>query len=170
MLTTRFGECGLILHPDKTWIVYCNEIRKGGYPLTQFDFLGYTFRKRRVKRKSDNKLFMSFTPAVSKTTLNAMKDRIRKQRYGKKSEMSIDEIAQEFNPVIRGWINYYGHFNRSSLYPMCRYFNHTINRWARRRFKKLKRIGRATSWIETLYKHNPHLFAHWKIGMRGAIA
>ena len=51
-LAARFKECGLSLHPDKTKIVYCREkYRKGIYPITQFDFLGYTFSQKAGKEK-----------------------------------------------------------------------------------------------------------------------
>ncbi len=65
MLTERFMECGLSLHPDKTKVVYCSKrSRKSDYPNLEFDFLGYTFRKRLAKRKSDNTLFLNFTPVI----------------------------------------------------------------------------------------------------------
>lgn len=51
-LDARFTDCGLTLHPDKTKIVYCmDESRRGAYPAYKFDFLGYTFRPRRVSNK-----------------------------------------------------------------------------------------------------------------------
>src|SRR5215210_4116284 len=63
-LAVRLAECGLELHPAKTRIVYCKDgSRKGQYPNTQFDFLGYTFRARVVKNRKRNSLFVNFTPA-----------------------------------------------------------------------------------------------------------
>ncbi len=51
-LDARFTDCGLTLHPDKTKIVYCmDESRRGAYPTYKFDFLGFTFRPRRVSKK-----------------------------------------------------------------------------------------------------------------------
>lgn len=163
-LTERFKECGLVLHPDKTKIVYCKENRrKGFYPIKQFDFLGFTFRKRWVKKKADNSFFLSFTPAVSKTSLNAMRNKIRIQRYGRKSTMSIEEIAKEVNPILRGWINYYGRFNRSSLYPLFNYFNQILVKWAMRKFKKVHVRNNAGKLIALIRKQKPTLFAHWQI-------
>ena len=41
VLDRRFAECGLVLHPEKTKVVYCKDTnRKGEYPICQFDFLG----------------------------------------------------------------------------------------------------------------------------------
>jgi RNA-directed DNA polymerase len=171
VLIQRFKECGLELHPDKTKIVYCKEkLRKGCYPNTQFDFLGYSFRKRWVKNMKDNSLFMSFTPAVSKSSLNTMRDKIRERRFSKRTEMSIEQIADEFNPVLRGWINYYGRFNFTGLYPMFRYFNSILLRWARRKFKNAKGRVKAAGIIRMIRKDRPLLFAHWKFSMGGFVA
>src|ERR1700760_4678423 len=69
-LQARLAECHLEMHPTKTKIVYCkDENRKGTYPDVQFDFLGYSFRPRLVRRSRDNTLFWGFNPAVSASAL-----------------------------------------------------------------------------------------------------
>ena len=162
MLTERFRECGLSLHPDKTKIVYCSKrSRKGDYPNLEFDFLGYTFRKRLAKRKSDNTIFLNFTPAVGKRSLNAMRDKIRKRRYSTKTDISIEAIAKEVNPIFRGWINYYGRFNRECLNPIFRYFYMTLQKWVVHKFKNWKSKTRAAKFIELIKKQRPNLFVHW---------
>ncbi len=46
-LDERFAACGLVLHPQKTKIVYCKDTnRKGRHPTILFDFLGYRFQPR----------------------------------------------------------------------------------------------------------------------------
>ena len=41
----RFAACKLVLHPEKTKIVYCKDAnRRGDFPNQSFDFLGFTFR------------------------------------------------------------------------------------------------------------------------------
>ena len=63
-LETRFAECGLTLHPDKTKIVYCkDDDRRGNFPDHKFDFLGYTFRPRLSRRRTG--FGVSFSPAAS---------------------------------------------------------------------------------------------------------
>ncbi len=58
-------EVGLELHPEKTKIVYCkDDDRRGNYPETRFDFLGYTFRPRRSKNRW-GKYFINFISAIS---------------------------------------------------------------------------------------------------------
>jgi len=56
-LQARLAECHLELHPTKTTIVYCkDETRQATYPNAKFDFLGYCFRPRLVKRVRDDTL------------------------------------------------------------------------------------------------------------------
>jgi hypothetical protein len=33
------------------------------------------------------------------------------------SDKAIDDLARMWNPVLRGWIQYYGRFYKSALYP-----------------------------------------------------
>ena len=84
------------------------------YELTQFDFLGYTFRKRSCRAKS-GKLFVGFSPAVSEKAKKAIRQTIRSWRIHLWSSASLESIAKELNPIIRGWLQYYGRFNRYEL-------------------------------------------------------
>ncbi len=171
-LTNRFKECGLELHPNKTKIVYCKDKnRNEEYPEIEFDFLGYTFRRRWVKNSKDNKTFVGFNPGVSKLAQKSMRAKIRDQNINRRSDLSLSDIAKTFNPILRGWIEYYGRYNRSALYPVLKYFNGRLVKWAMRKYKKLK--GRKTgagAFLEGISKREPHLFAHWKIGMVGSFA
>jgi RNA-directed DNA polymerase len=170
-LRQRFEECGLELHPGKTKIVYCkDDSRKRNYPNTELEFLGYGFRRRAVKNSNSNKLFLGFTPAVSKASGKSMRAKIRNHRFYRRTDLSLKEIAHRFNPVLRGWIEYYGRYNRSALYPVFRHFNKTLVAWLMRKYKNLKGKMHAVFTLETIAKREPHLFAHWKIGMIGAFA
>ena len=44
-----------------------------------------------------------------------------------------------FNVELQGWINYYGRFYKSMLYPVFRHFNEMLVRWAMRKYKRLRR-------------------------------
>ena len=108
-LTERMKECKLKIHPEKTRIIYCKDVnRKEEHDNTSFDFLGYTFRTR-VSRNRSGQYFASFTPAVSKTARKAFRDNIRDIRKGS-SHKSLEQMAKEMNPVLRGWANYFGNF------------------------------------------------------------
>ena len=172
VLKQRFEACGLELHSEKTRIVYCKDgSRKGQYRNTTFDFLGYTFRRRLCKNRKRNSMFVNFTPAVSKGALKAMGLKIRKLRVRMRSELNIEQLARWLNPLINGWIAYYGRFSRSGLYPMCRQVNKTLVRWARRKYKKFRyRKSKAMLFVQGIVRQNPNLFAHWRAGMVGEFA
>lgn len=165
-LKERFKECKLELHPDKTRIVYCkDDDRKEDHPEIKFDFLGYTFRPRRSKNRF-GKYFINFTPVASNKVSKAMRQTIRGWRMHLKPDLKIDDLARMHNAAIRGWINYYGHFYKSQLYPVLRHMNDALVVWARRKYKKLGRHKtKAIRWLGQLAKNIPELFAHWRLGI-----
>lgn len=170
-LKLRFEECGLELHPNKTKIVYCkDDNRKMEYPNMEFDFLGYSFRRRTAKNSKNNKLFLSFTAAASKTSVKSMREKTRNHQFYRRTDLSLYDIAKQFNPVLRGWIEYYGRYHRSSLYSVLRHFNKTLVAWVRHKYKNVRGKTRAGILLEKIAKKEPHLFAHWKIGMVGTFA
>jgi len=172
VLKERFNSCGLQLHPDKTKIVYCKDNkRRRMYENTSFDFLGYTFRPRLVRSRKTNKNFVSFTPAVSQASKKSMRDKTRSFKWHLRSGTSLEDIAREFNPVIRGWMNYYGRYNKTELIPIGRHINGVLVKWAMRKFKKLRtsRVS-AIHYIEGSAKKRTYLFAHWQMGMKGVFS
>ena len=44
------------------------------------------------------------------------------------SDKSVKDLAGIFNPVIRGWINYYGRFYGSALHPILNQLNASLQR------------------------------------------
>jgi len=171
-LAKRLAECGLEMHPDKTRIVYCKDgRRKGRYPDTKFDFLGYTFRARRVQNRKDNSIFVGFTPAVSSKAIKAMRQATRSSNLRNRSDLSLQEIARRYNPVLRGWLEYYGRFHPSAMQPVLRHFNKTLVAWAQRKFRRLQGHKTRTSlFLMNIAKRQPHLFVHWQRGMVGSFA
>ena len=135
----RLAEVGLELHPDKTRVVYCKDAdRRGDHEVTSFTFLGYTFRPRLAKNRW-GKHFVSFLPAVSKDAVKAMSREIRSWHIARRSDKSLTDLAQMFNSIVQGWINYYGRFYKSMLYPLLRRINEHLVRWACRKYKRLRR-------------------------------
>jgi RNA-directed DNA polymerase len=171
-LAKRLADCGLEMHPEKTRIAYCKDAnRKRQYLNTKFDFLGYTFRPRIVKNLRLNRLFVGFTPAVSSKAQKAMRQTTRKWNLRNRTDLELTEIARMFNPVLRGWMQYYGRFNLSAMNPVLRHFNQTLIAWAMKKFRKLRgHRTRAGLFIEGVAKRQPHLFVHWKPGMVGMFA
>ena len=77
---------------------------------------------------------------------------------------SVEELAKAINPIIQGWINYYGKFRKSALSAIYDYINTKLIKWARRKFKALqRRKWRAGQWLRELYRDVPSLFAHWRV-------
>ena len=102
-LQARLAECRLELHPTKTKIVYCKDRnRTGAYPNVQFDFLGYCFRPRMVRRSRDNKLFCGFNPAVSSSALKAMRTTIRELKFRHLTQLSLVDIARRVQSAPTG--------------------------------------------------------------------
>jgi len=171
-LQARLAECHLEMHPTKTKVVYCkDEKRKGKYPNVKFDFLGYSFRPRLVRNSRKNSLFCGFNPAVSPSAMKAMRQAIRDLNIRQQTQLSLQDIARQLNPLLRGWIGYYGRYASSALYPLLRYVNQTLVAWARRKFKRFQRHTiPASRFIQRLAVQCRDLFVHWKIGMTGTYA
>lgn len=171
-LAQRFREVGLEIHPDKTKIIYCKDRqRKGKYQSITFDFLGYTFRPRLVRNGQTQGIFASFSPAASKLAVKEMRAEIKRYYWKNRTEISLEDIANVMNPIIQGWINYYGKYHRTKLNEVWRYLNKTLVSWARKKFKSLKGSkAKATMLMIKIAGDNSRLFSHWRIGMISAFA
>ena len=161
-LEERFEECGLKLHPEKTKIVYCkDDNRRGGYPQHKFDFLGFTFRPRLTKTKWGN-FFVAFTPGISSKAVKKMGQQIRSWKLHLHTDKALEDLARWFNPVVRGWFNYYGSYCRSALSVIVRRLDLRLGKWAERKYKRFRgKSGQAIKWIRGIRSRNPSLFAHW---------
>ena len=171
-LQTRLAECQLELHPTKTRIVYCKDgKRTGTYPNVKFDFLGYELRPRAVWGTQSGRLLCGFTPAVSPSALKTMRATIRDLDIRHRTQTSLVDIAQQVNPLLRGWIGYYGRYTPSALYPMLRYVNQTLLAWAMRKYKRFKgRKIHASRFLQRMVRDRGTLFVHWQVGMQGTFA
>ena len=165
-LEKRLSEFGLELHPTKTRIVYCkDDYRLDEYPETKFDFLGFTFRPRKSKTKY-GKYFTNFTPAVSNLAKKSMQQEIHGWRMHLKTTKTLEDLSHLFNPILIGWVNYYGLFYKSELYCVFQNMNNTLIRWAQRKYKKLAgRKQRASGFLGKIARREPNLFIHWQMGI-----
>ena len=163
-IAERLRGCGLELHPEKTKIVYCkDELRKGRYTNEKFDFLGYEFRTRTSKSRT-GKIFPNFSPAISSKAAKVIRDTIRSWKLPKCSDKAIEDLSRLYNPIIRGWFQYYGRFYRTALYSIIRQLDRELVLWAKRKFKKLRQhVRRARHWIARISRSCPELFAHWQL-------
>jgi group II intron reverse transcriptase/maturase len=158
----RMVEVGLRLHPDKTRIVYCQDSnRRGSYEHTSFTFLGYTFRARKARNRHGIS-FTSFLPAISKDALNKISRTARSWRLHRRTTFTFAELAEAINPIVRGWMQYYGAFYRSALHPLLHRINAYLVRWIRKKYKRLSGFKKAKACWEKITTRHPHLFAHWR--------
>jgi RNA-directed DNA polymerase len=137
-ITKRMTQVGLELHLEKTRIVYCqDDNRRGSYEHTEFVFLGYGFRRRSARSK-DGAMFLSFLPAISKQALKRISAEVRSWRLHHRTSLTEKDLADWINPIVRGWMNHYGAFYRSALYPLLERINAYLLRWVRRKYKRLR--------------------------------
>ena len=171
MLAARLAECHLEMHPEKTNIVYCKDgNRRGKYPNTTFDFLGYCFRARAARNRK-GQLFTSFGPQVSTISLKAMRQKIRELNLRKSTQIRLADIAQKLNPILQGWLNYYGRFCPAAMDPVWRYINATLVAWVMRKYKRYAgRKIQASQLIGSIAIKRPKLFVHWHQSSVGAFA
>ena len=169
-LGNRFRECGLELHPDKTQIVYCwDSNRKEEHPVNQFTFLGFTFCSRGAKKK-DGTYFMGFLPGVSRDALRHMRQTIRRWKLQLKNSLELEDLSEKFNPILRGWQNYYTRFYGSAMSPVWQHVNYYLVHWMMRKYKQLSgHKTRASRKLRLLAEENPNLFAHWKAGYTSTV-
>ncbi len=158
----RLAEFKLELHPKKTKIVYCKDgKRKGNYKNGKFVFLGFEFRPRKAKSRY-GELFLGFNPAVSKEAIKGMYQKIRGLQIQRHTNITLESIANKINPIVLGWLNYYGKYHKSALYPILNHLNRKLGKWAIKRYKRMKGSQRrATKWLNKIKKNEPNLFAHW---------
>ena len=165
-LRERMISNGLELHPAKTKIVYCRDYRrKGSYPEVKFDFLGYSFQPRSARSRKTGNLFLGYDCAISISSRKRIADKLENLNIVSQGFKSIVGIAQYLNPMIRGWVNYYGKYRGSELSKVFRLLHNRLVRWARKRYKRYrKNINRAFRWFDRVRKQYPNLFYHWQVG------
>jgi len=165
----RFEECKLELHPDKTRLVYCNRKgrrKKGEVKSQQFDFLGYTFRPRKLITK-DGKIMFGFSPSISRKSIRSIVATCRKLGFHRWTHMDIHQLSRALVSKIRGWLYYYGKFHISALKQAFRLVNRRLVKWAfnkYKRFKRTKSLRMARLWLRQVSKNYTYLFPHWLLG------
>jgi len=162
-VAARLGALGLELHPGKTKIVYCKDAnRRGDFEHTSFDFLGYTFRGRLAKGRKG--YFTGFGPAISGRAKKAKGKQIRDWHLNRRSGTDLSGLADQINPQVRGWINYYRAFYRSELRFLAWRINEHLTRWAMHKFKRFRgKYAKAMAWLQKVYQYKPGLFAHCQL-------
>ena len=159
----RLRQCKLQLHPEKTRVVCC-DLRGERRRVSSFDYLGFTFRPRLARAKS-GQIFVTYGPGISPKAAKRLRETVRRGwRLQTRTTWSITDLAKMMNPVLNGWIGYYGRFRRSAIVPALRTINPALRVWAMRKYKRFKhRYQQAMAWLHRIALKEPGLFAHWEI-------
>jgi RNA-directed DNA polymerase len=170
-LENRMEEVGLELHPAKTRIVYCRDAkRRGSYEHMEFTFLGYTFRARASRTSQSGQTFLSFSPAISKDALKKISAEVRSWRLQHRTGSTLTDLARRINPVVAGWLNYYGRYGRWVLIPFLQRINAYLVRWIRRKYRRLAPLRKAIAKLQEIAQRYPRMFAHWPDTTAAALA
>jgi RNA-directed DNA polymerase len=161
-IAARMEEVGLKLHPDKTKIVYAKDgTRRGDHEHTSFTFLGYEFRARKAPSRNGG-YRSSFLPAMSTQARKVKGEQLRAMRIHRRVNLTLDDLARWLNPIVRGWMTYYGRFYRSEMAPLLQRLNTYLRRWAGRKYRRLRSHHSFRRWWGGLIDRQPALFAQWK--------
>jgi RNA-directed DNA polymerase len=162
----RLNKCKLEAHPEKTQVFYCKDYRrKGKSENVSFTFLSHTFKPRLHKSKYGDSFFLGFSPAIS---IDARKDKIKKikEMYLKFFGIGdIQQISKYVNPIIRGWITFYGRVNFWKIKPIFDNLNFRLAKWLKRQYKRFKySLHKAFKYLRFIQRNKPDLFVHWTYG------
>jgi RNA-directed DNA polymerase len=135
--------------------------RRGEHEHTSFTFLGFAFRARKARAKGGG-YFSSFQPAMSPEALKAKGERLRELRIHRRPNLSLNDLARWLNPIVAGWMNYYGRYYRTAMEPLLRRVSIYLRRWAGKKYKRLRTFKRFKRWWTGLQDREPGLFAHWR--------
>ena len=160
----RMAECRLRMNEEKTKIVYCVDYRrKKNHYQKQFDFLGFSFKPMTCLNK-DKGLFTVYDCIISQKSQTKINEKWKELGFYRKSTLSMQQIAEMVNPIMRGVINYYGKFNYWRLRRVAEQFHYRLARWALKKYKRFKNsFKKAYRWIKEIKSSYEYLFCHWKL-------
>ncbi|WP_245362126.1 group II intron maturase-specific domain-containing protein [Rhizobium sp. NXC14] len=103
------------------------------------------------------------TPAASPTALKSMRTTIKSLNIPRQTPGTLAEIAKQINPLLRGWIAYYGRFSRSALFSLADYVNRKLKAWIMRKYKRFRfHKTRASQFLRQRARDRRDLFVHWQ--------
>lgn len=158
-LNERFAQCGLTLHTEKTRLIYCGtRTQRNWNGARVFDFLGYQFRPRSV-RKPNGMIGTAYLPGISPRAVREIQATLRAWRFRSWTRWSLADLAGFWNARLRGWMNYYGRFAPSAMQGVLWRFDQHLTRWWARKYG-IHRM-KAQARLFALRAKTPGLFVHW---------
>ena len=163
-IADRLESVGLELHPEKTRIVFCKDANRPGEARACQLRLPRATPSGVAWSRASTATSSGFVPAISTKARKAIGQKIRAWHLNRRSWADLSSLAEDINPKVRGWINYYGAFYRSELRFLAWRINEHLVRWAMQKFKRLRgRYARAFDWLVRVHHYQPDLFAHWQL-------
>ncbi|GFH34898.1 group II intron maturase-specific domain-containing protein [Streptomyces pacificus] len=71
------------------------------------------------------------------------------------------DLARWINPIVRGWMAYYGAFCRHELSALLHRINTYLLRWIMNKYKRLRSWKKANGAMRNAVARQPRYFAHW---------
>lgn len=138
--------------------MYCKDgNRRGSHEHTQFTFLGFAFQARKA-RSRNGVCFTNFLPSASKDALKRLGREVHSWRLHMRMHLTFVELARWSNPVVRGWVQYYGAFYRTALFPLARRINAYLMRWIRKKYRRFRPLKKARACWQRINRQYPRLF------------
>ena len=78
------------------------------------------------------------------------------------TDLTLDDLARWLNPIIAGWMHYYGRYYRSAMAPLLQRVNAYLRRWAGKKYRRLRALKQFKRWWNGLLTRAPDLFAQWR--------
>lgn len=112
----------------------------------------------------------NWLPVVSNKAMRSMNEKMKEWTILRSSGSTMEDVTKAINPVIQGWISYYGKFYKAKLINFMHIVNVKLAGWARGKYKRLRPSEmKAIRWLYDISQRSPTLFAHWKIGSKPTV-
>lgn len=161
VLRQRFAQCGLELHPEKTCLVQTEtrkDVERRSDYATSFDFLGHHFCRQLV-RVRDGNVKLLYQLRLSSRSRKVIFEQLKYLKLHRRTAR-LEQLAEELNQKVRGWIAYFDCYARSSMLRVYAHINYRLVKWCCRKYNKFK--GQALRWLKRKWQEKPQLFAHWQ--------
>ncbi|WP_240673205.1 group II intron maturase-specific domain-containing protein [Aequorivita ciconiae] len=107
-------------------------------------------------------MFLGYDCAISISSRKRIADKLEELNVNKLNFKNIVGVAHYLNPMIRGWVHYYGKFKMYELTKVFWLLSARLVWWARRRYMRYKTsMGKGYKWLATIRDQFPTLFYHW---------
>jgi group II intron reverse transcriptase/maturase len=157
LIQKRLSECKLSVNAQKTRIVNLCGITTNKYPRS-LDFLGFSLHPWWIKTGKGHRVMI--TTFISAKSVSKALDKFGRLKFHKWRK-SIEVVAAELNPIIRGIKNYYCKFWTGHTHYLWWQLNERLLKWVQ--WEKGLNKKAALRWLRKKYRESPRLFSHWEL-------